>query len=228
MLNQQPLTAAAPCSVPSTCSVVLPESLRNTLIVAIQVLLDSAVDNGRDRLRVLGFRSHDDEVGLELIVAKGTNPKTSILVVPIINRDFSSMVQWVLQGRSASAARAGGVTAAYWTPTQGCQLRWSKDMVKDCLHLLPNYNLDEANKAIAAAPSVPTLLLNGEEMRLPETRVCSYIYRALAGESVVVSNNDLDSIETFMACGLPLCSGRNPNQVGILDAFVLMKSKLFS
>jgi hypothetical protein len=224
MLNQESVRPHTVRRVSSQRASTLSASLRNALIVAAQVVLDSAVESGSDRLRVLGFGSQDDEDGLVLTSAKGTNPKKSALVVSLNSGRFISWIEAIRHGRSAAAARAA---PAYWQASHACELQWSKDMVREHLASSSTMGDDEKARAVEAAPDVPTLLLNGAELELPRTLLCSHIARALGGEDVVVSHEDLDYIETFMACGLPLCSGRNPNQVGIRDAYVLMRSKIF-
>lgn len=224
MLNQESVRPRAVRRVSAQRASLLTASLRNALLVAVQVVLDSAVDNGSDRLRVLGFGPRGDDDGLVLTSAKGTDPKRSTLVVSLDAGKFISTIDAIRHGKSAAAARAA---PAYWYSTQSCELRWSKAMVREHLDSFSTLNDVEKARAVEEAPDVPTLLLNGVEMALPRALLCSHIARALEGESVVVANDDLDEIETFMACGLPLCSGRNPNQVGILDAYVLMRSKVF-
>lgn len=202
------------------------------VLVATQVLLDRLVDNGRDRLRVVGSWAANAESAIGLWVVQGLGKKRMRILVPVQNGPYMTAIMSVLRVSSASGdcvvqpagmAGKGAHEIDRWGASGQCEIRWPRTLVQSYLQALKfdAMSTDQKERTVLSYGETPHLVVDGEVHALPSLLQCGYIARALAGEDVVVSPQDLDAIEPFMACGIPLVSGPNPNQVGILDAYVL-------
>lgn len=202
------------------------------IMVATQALLDRATDDASARLRVIGARKSTHHGADEMWCVQGRGKRKIGLVVPSIQRHYKTSILSVLRVTAPSGQcklqlngmpGAGLAAVSRWGDSGECEIRWPQAWVSDYLTAIKFETMGAENKANMAATygETPTLVVEGERIALPSIAQCGYVARALAGEHVVCSSRDLDAIEPFMACGLPLVSGPNPNQVGILDAYTL-------
>lgn len=216
----------AQAAVPA--ELVLPKAV---MLVATQLLLDRLAEGSADRLSIIcGQPSlHEGADAYQAVLGRGRRPIQ--LLVPSIHRFYKTSVLSILKVTSAATCRVlmngmpgkGCAEVLRWGDSGACELRWPRSLVEKFL-ASPRFDTmtEEAKRDTTRSyGDTPALVVEGETLVLPPIAQCEKVWRALHGETVVVTSAELDLIEPAMCAGLRLVSAPNPARIGILDAFVL-------